>query len=58
MVMARALAEHKGLLKINVDAPPVWARGGPENPYIFADDAPAAESETPKKRRRIPKKLF
>lgn len=30
-VMARALAEHKGLLKIKPDYPPSWAEAGPGN---------------------------
>lgn len=30
-VQARALAEHKGLLRLNPDSPPAWALGGIDN---------------------------
>lgn len=63
-VQARAIAEHKGLLKIKWDAPPAWAVGGPENANAVAlgdDIAPEDTAEVaaalppvrPKRRRRM-----
>jgi phage terminase large subunit GpA-like protein len=66
-VQALALAEHKGLNRINWDAPPIWAVGGTENsfaaPLTGATAVPASPSSeppapTPKRRRRTPARLF
>ena len=52
-VQARALAEHKGLLRLDPAAPPPWALGGLENvnavPLDPAKAAKAAPTETPKR---------
>lgn len=59
-VQARALAEHKGLLKIKWDSPPVWAIGGSgnSNAVLLEDQETNNTSEQPivkpkKKRRRV-----
>lgn len=44
MVQARALAEHMGLAKINPEAPPPWAIGGPENVNAVRRDPDAVEA--------------
>lgn len=50
-VQARALAEHKGLLRINPDSPPSWALGGPGNanavPLDVTKTAPAPRAAKP-----------
>ena len=52
-VQAQALAEHKGLLRLNPEAPPPWAALTDENPYRIADagerpkPAPAAPGPAP-----------
>lgn len=52
-VQAQALAEHKGLRRLNPEAPPNWAVLGANNPHAVpkadhVDDAPAK----PKRRKR------
>lgn len=47
-VQARALAEHKGLLRIDWSAPPPWAVGGLENTYaVLLGEKPAEEKPQP-----------
>jgi len=36
-VQAQALAEHKGLRRINAEAPPAWAAMSADNPFRLAD---------------------
>ena len=69
-VQALALAEHKGLNRINPEAPPLWAIRGAGNTYAVAvtPDAgptpsgvpvPHAETlEAKPRRRRVPARLF
>lgn len=58
--VAQAVAEHKGLLRINWSAPPAWAVGGLENPNaVRREDADAKAAETPRAPvRRVPSRLF
>ena len=53
-VQAQALAEHKGLRRINPESPPNWAQLGDTNPHCIrvADDAPI-EKKTQRRSRRI-----
>jgi len=55
-VQAQALAEHKGLRRINPEAPPNWATVGEGNPYWVPlecrDDESAPARGAPKKRKR------
>lgn len=55
-VQAQALAEHKGLRRINPEAPPNWATVGESNPYWVpvtgSEDGAAAAPVQPKKRKR------
>ncbi|MCB5199029.1 phage terminase large subunit family protein [Loktanella sp. TSTF-M6] len=50
-VQAQALAEHKGLRRINPENPPSWAHGGPQNEFAVADHqastAQPVEARTP-----------
>lgn len=58
-VQARALAEHKGMMKIDPSSPPPWAEGGPSNPFAVSlsnEDGEAATAPTPASRR--PRRLF
>jgi len=61
-VQAQALAEHKGLLRINPEAPPDWAVGGAANTMAVPLDAVAAEVKAeaviPARRSRVRGKLF
>jgi len=51
-VLAQAVAEHKGLLKINPDAPPGWALGGLQNSY--AVELEASEPDQAQKPTEVP----
>ncbi|ODM42841.1 phage terminase large subunit family protein [Cereibacter johrii] len=50
-VQALAVAEFKGLNRIDWQAPPAWAEAGPANPFAVAVSAAAAEA-APAPRRR------
>lgn len=38
-VQAQALAEHKGLLRLNPEAPPIWAQMSADNPFRLTEAA-------------------
>ena len=49
-VQAQALAEHKGLRRLNPDAPLFWAVIGSANPFWVPNDEAGAPVETENKR--------
>lgn len=57
---AQALADHKGLQRINPDAPPAWAVGGLKNPFAVplagVDGAPVPPVKAPPP-RKPPRKM-
>lgn len=56
-VQAQALVEHKGLRRMNKDAPWNWALLGDENPHCFrvSEEQSAASQKPAKRKRRIGK---
>jgi len=57
-VQAQAMAEHKGLRRINPEAPPNWAVIGDANPYLVrADTVPVAQAVEKKPRRQRARKM-
>lgn len=69
-VQGLALAEYKGLNRINPDAPPIWATLGLQNIYAVptpksasarvakASDGETTKTDKPARRRRVPARLF
>lgn len=54
-VQAQALAEHKGLRRMNPESPWNWAMLGADNPHCFAVDATASEAKPKARKRRVGK---
>ena len=54
-VQAQALAEHKGLRRMNPESPWNWAMLGADNPHCFAVDATAPETKPKPRKRRVGK---
>ena len=57
-VMARALVEHKGMLRLDPANLPAWALGGTQNPFAVAEvpdeTAPVVRNEAARKRPTLP----
>lgn len=56
-VQAQAQAEHKGLLKINPEAPPAWAVGGLENTFAVPLDQPAGADKSKAEAAKAPARI-